>query len=151
MKKKLKEAISVLYRIQGGNQPNSSKKFITAQDGKIQIKKIRKENSVYIGDSQHMIYFLRKRLGIRKNITEYISNHMDLQELSDRNVEVIRMYVPEWFKYMLLATAVGQDNQRIELPKLVDKTTPGDSFGISRLVDRLIRRCLLLWRKYICS
>lgn len=49
-----------------------------------------------------MIYFLRKRLSLPKKIVDCISNHMDLNELTEKNVEVIRMYVPEWFNYDVL-------------------------------------------------
>lgn len=95
-----------------------------------------------------MAYFLRKRLGIKGNIMDYICNHMDLQELTEQNVEVIKMYVPEWFKYIVSTTAVDQRNTNLGLPKLVDKTTLGDSFGISRMVGKIIKRLLLLRRKY---
>lgn len=148
MKKKAKDAISVLYRVQGGRGDKKSRKYITVENGEINTEKLKQDSTLYIGNSQHMVHFLRKRLGIRGSIVSHITNPMDLQELSERDVEVVRMYVPEWFKYVLSATAVGERNTRLGLPKLVDKTTPGDSFGISRLVGKIIRRFLLLRRKY---
>ena len=39
-------------------------------------------------------------------------------------------------------------NEFSSLPKLVDKNTPGDSYGVSRMVGKIIKRFLLLWRKY---
>lgn len=147
MKKKVKESISVLYRVQGGYGDNRSKKYITVENGKIDTRKLKQTSILYIGDSQHMVHFLKKRLGIKGTLMSHITNHMDLQELTEQDVEVVRMYVPEWFKYILSATAVGQRNKRIGLPKLVDKNTPGDSFGIERMVGKIIKRFMLLWRK----
>ncbi len=148
MKKKLREAISVFYRVQGGRGDNRSKQYITIENNEINVEKLKQDSTLYIGDSQHMAYFLRKRLGIKGNIMDYICNHMDLQELTEQNVEVIKMYVPEWFKYIVSTTAVDQRNTNLGLPKLVDKTTLGDSFGISRMVGKIIKRLLLLRRKY---
>lgn len=146
MKRKVKEAISVLYRVQGGCGDNRSKKYITTENNEIYTDKLKKDSILYIGDSQHMIHFLKKRLGIKGILANYISNHMDLQELSEQNVEVVRMYVPEWYKYILSATAQSEKKtKKLGLPKLVDKNTPGDSFGISRMVGKIIKRFLLLW------
>lgn len=144
----MKEAISVFYRVQGGCGDNRSKKYITIEDNEICVEKLKPDSTLYIGDSQHMTYFLKKRLGIKGNIMESICNHIDLEELTEQNVEVIKMYVPEWFKYLISTTAVDQRNKSLGLPKLVDKTTLGDSYGISRMVDTIIERLLLLWREY---
>lgn len=148
MKKKIKNAISVLYRVQGGRGVKRSRKYIIVENNQINTEKLKQDSALYIGDSEHMIHFLKKRLAITGGISDHIHNHMDLQELAEQDVEVIRMYIPEWFKYTLSATAVEQKNTKIGLPKLVDMNTPGDSFGISRLVGKITRRLLLLCRKY---
>lgn len=148
LKKKIKEAISAFYRVQGGCGDNRSKRYITIENNEVCLDKLKPDSTLYIGDAQHMAYFLKKRLGIKGNIMDYICNHMDLQELTEQNVEVIKMYVPEWFKYIVSTTAVDQKNTSLGLPKLVDKSTIGDSFGISRMVGKIIKRLLLLWGEY---
>lgn len=149
MKRKIKDAISILYRVQGGRGDKRSKKYIDIIDGEICTDKLKEHSILYIGDNQHMLHFLKKRLGLKGDITEYLylQQNMDLQLFTEQDVEVIRMYVPEWYKYVLLATAVEQQTPRMSLPKLVDKGTPGDSFGITRMVGKIITGFLLLWRK----
>lgn len=148
MKKKVKNAISILYRVQGGRGLKKSKRYITVENNEINIDRLKENATLYIGDSQHMIHFLKKRLEIKGSILSHINSHMDLQELTEKDVEVVKMYVPEWFKYILSTSAVDQKHLKKELPKLVDKNTPGDSFGITRLVGKIIRRFLLLCREY---
>lgn len=121
-----------VFRVQGGIFPNRSRHSINVLNNKIIVSFHR---TVYIGNIDHMSYFLMKRLDVNSldEIPEDISNY---------KIEVVEMYVPYWFTYLLEQYAVMQlDSKEINFPKLVDKTTPGESYQISSYWSKLLEDC----------
>lgn len=124
-----------LYRVEGGIEPNRSRTYLNCDEtGKLMLSPMR---TIYIGDMEHMTYFLLKRLGI-ENIESFNN------ESGKRNVRVIKMIVPYWYAYLLNKYAVKQFNSKSgSYPKLVDKTTPGNSYGIKKNWAKLLRECCM--------
>ena len=124
-----------LYRVQGGNSPNRSREFLKcSKDGGLDLSSHR---NIYIGDMEHMTYFLLKRLGI-EHIGEFN------EECKERNIHVIEMTVPYWYPYLLSNYAVRQfESKGNSYPKLVDKTTPGSSYGIRGEWSKLLKECCI--------
>lgn len=128
-------ATQTLYRVQGGILPNRSRENIKCgKDGSLNLSQNR---NVYIGDMEHMTYFLLKRLGI-EHIEVFSS------ESRKRNIHVIEMVVPYWYPYLLNNYAVRQIHSKgNSYPKLVDKTTPGSSYGIKGKWSKLLKECCI--------
>ena len=122
--------IQKLFRIQGGVFPNRSREYIKVKDNKILCPMTK---SIHIGNTEHMIHFLFKRLGITQiedmpeNVEEY-------------DIHIVEMYVPYWMTYLIEKYSVDElKNRNKTYPKLVDKTTPGQSYqlinGWSKLLE----------------
>ncbi len=110
-----KTSIQRLFRIQGGIFPNRSRNYIRTINDKIICSKSK---ALHIGDMDHMLHFLFKRLGIDdiKNIPKDVSNY---------DLHIIEMYVPYWLPYLIEKYSVNEfRNRNITYPKLVDKETP---------------------------
>lgn len=129
--------IQRLFRIQGGIFPNRSRDYIKITGNKLKCPKTK---AIHIGNTEHMIHFLFKRLGITKiedipkNVNEY-------------NVHVIEMYVPYWVTYLIEKYSVSElRNRDKQFPKLVDKTTPRSILSDNKSLDRFIRGKL-----YLCT
>lgn len=141
MNKNIKNGISIFYRVQGGTFPNRSKERIKITDnGEINCGR---NNYVYIGDLEHMKYFLIKRLNIKRPFNENFNGSLQTNNLRDTDVSVVKMYVPDWFLYLLNYCAVD-DHEKIYrrgMPQLVDKSSPGNSYGIRGSWTDLLEAC----------
>ena len=107
--------IKKLFRVQGGIFPNRSRNTIRVIDNKIHCPNT---SATYVGDIEHMIHFLFKRLGITKieDIPENVKEY---------KVNIVEMYVPYWLTYLIEKYAVDQYESKDEIyPRLVDKRTP---------------------------
>lgn len=121
--------------MQGGEQPNRS--LITLRCDEMGNLKLSPMRTIYIGDMEHMQHFLLKRLGLK----EFESFNSENGKL---NVHVVKMVVPYWYTYLLNKYAVKQFNSKSNsFPKLVDKTTPGNSYAITGNWAKLLRTCCL--------
>ncbi len=122
--------ITSLYRVQGGKFPSRSRNTLLVNNNNL-IECSRTKN-IYIGDHDHMSYFLLKRLGIQK-----IS---DFNETNNTDVHVIEIQVPYWFTFLLENYAVKQFKSKdINYPKLVDNSIPGHSYQISKDWSELLK------------
>lgn len=123
-----------LYRVQGGIPPNRSRdiiRFNKAGDMMISFERL-----IHIGDMEHMMHFVRKRLGIKEL--------EDFNENSKRNVHIIEMIVPYWYPNLLENYSINQlDSRGQKSPLLVDKTTPGASYAIKENWSSLLKECCL--------
>lgn len=127
-------SIQRLFRIQGGIFPNRSRLSITVNNNKISCSQYK---NVYIGNTEHMTHFLFKRLGITeiedlpKNVEEY-------------NIHIIEMYVPYWLTHLIEKYSVDEFKNRDKtFPKLVDKTTPGQSYQMCGNWTNLLKECCI--------
>ncbi|ANF97582.1 contractile injection system protein, VgrG/Pvc8 family [Paenibacillus bovis] len=112
--KENKDADITYYRVQGGTPPNASWERIKINgDTSISIEKGINVN-ISTGNIEHARYFLReKRPG----------------------GEIVAFDMPKWFDDFVKETAIDQKgykknpmNQSKKAPKIVDPTTPGDSY-----------------------
>ena len=123
-------ATNTLFRVQGGIFPCRSRDYIKIVNGnKIRCSKTRE---IYIGDREHMTYFLFKRLGINS-----INSMHD--EIEKYGVHVLEMHVPYWLPYLIEKYSVDQfRNKDKTYPRLVDKKIPGQSYQIPRMWIELL-------------
>ena len=116
-----------LYRVQGGQLPRASRKTISIKNGKLDFNLSHRNDYTYIGTAEHMKYFFKMRAHIIEPLDKLFINHKDNlnEQLPVNNVEVITMFVPEWYQYLLtsLATVTSKKTRPLE-PLLVDKRTP---------------------------
>lgn len=135
--------VTTLYRIQGGTFPNKSRNRITVEDGNISTTQYK---TVYVGDKEHMAYFLFKRLGI-----PYSNNVSSIQlDINEKDaVHVIEMIVPYWVTNLFEKYAIAQSVIRNEKNYiyLADLTTPGKSYGIKGTWSSLLVKTCLVARE----
>lgn len=135
-----KIAITSIYRVQGGTFPSRSRKTIVVNEDNL-IECSRTKN-IYIGDQEHMRYFLYKRLGIKD------SNDLKKRNI-DNDVHVIEMKVPYWLPYLINTYAVKQFRSKdTSYPKLVDRSIPGQSYQISKDWSELLKASCIYAQDY---
>lgn len=122
--------IQRLFRIQGGIFPNRSREVITIKDNKIFCPSSK---SIHVGNTEHMVHFLFKRLGI--------TQIEDMPENAEEyNIHIIEMYVPYWMTYLIEKYSVSESRNRDKsFPKLVDKSTPRTILSNSKILGKVIR------------
>jgi len=122
--------IQRLFRIQGGIFPNRSREVIKVKDNKIFCSSTR---AIHVGNLEHMVHFLFKRLGI--------TQIEDMPENTEEyNVHIVEMYVPYWMTYLLEKYSVSESRNRDKsFPKLVDKSTPRAILSNSKRMGKTIR------------
>ena len=127
------------------NKNNSLEKIIVENNR----PKFKTKSWIYIGDAEHMPYFLRKRLDVKYMKELYQSG--ERKDFAKKGVYVLEMAYPYWVGKLLENYAVDDKAARREgvkarnktLPLLVDKLTPGRSFGISTVWASLLELCCL--------
>ncbi|SFG44202.1 RHS repeat-associated core domain-containing protein, partial [Proteus mirabilis] len=107
-----------VFRVQGGIPPNASHRRIKIDDAnnpKIQNATL----NISIGDSKHAEHFKNIRGG---------------------DAEVVSFEIPKWFDDFIKENAIPQKgyrtnplNQQGMAPKIVDPTTPGDSYELPKI------------------
>ena len=104
-------------RVQGGTPPNASWTRITVDEsGNIKIPNKKANLNVSTGNDEHAKYFLSKR---------------------GSNAEIVEFDIPTWLDDFLQENAINQKgyrknplNQGGTAPKIVDPTTPGNSYEL---------------------
>lgn len=130
--------IQKLFRIQGGIFPNRSREYIKVKDNKIFCPMTK---GIHIGNTEHMIHFLFKRLGI--------TQIEDMPENAEEyDIHVVEMYVPYWMTYLIEKYSVDElRNKSKAYPKLVDKTTPRTILSNIKKLGKAIRIKLYFCRR----
>ena len=109
---------TVTYRrVQGGTPPNASwTRIIVDESGNIKIPNKKGNLNVSTGNDEHAKYFLSKR---------------------GSNAEIVEFNIPKWLDDFLHENAINQKgykknplNQGGTAPKIVDPTTPGNSYEL---------------------
>ena len=110
------EEVVTYRRVQGGTPPNASWNRIQVEDGKIVIPNKKSNLNISTGNADHANYFLQKR---------------------GSNAEIVEFDVPKWLDDFINESAIPQKNynknplnQGGTAPKIVDPTTPGDSYEL---------------------
>lgn len=144
-----------LYRIQGGADSKSKYSISvgSGNDGYCRGKILKKGRLacshkvwIYIADSQHLSYFLPRRIFGKDSPIENINDIDDTTDLRDRDIQIISMHVSHSFFRILEKYSIKQlfssynvkGHKRCFKPKVVDKTTPGLSYGIHDPWTRLL-------------
>jgi hypothetical protein len=104
-------------RVQGGTPPNASRVRINVgENGNISIPNKNANLNISTGNAEHANYFLNKR---------------------GANAQIVEFDVPSWLDDMINEYAIPQKgyksnplNQGGTAPKIVDPTTPGQSFEL---------------------
>ena len=114
--KNASEEMVTYRRVQGGEPPNASRHRIQVEDGKIVIPNKKSNLNISSGNADHANYFLNKR---------------------GKGAEIVEFDVPKWFDDFLNEYSIPQKNytknplnQGGLAPKIVDPTTPGNSYEL---------------------
>lgn len=134
------QPVKRFFRVQGGVFPNRSKNTIGFDKaGNINISC---HNSVYIGDLDHVNYFLLKRLGAKS-----LNDLPD--DIAHLDVNVIEMIVPNWLAILIEKYSISQfDSKSQPFPRIVDQKTPGKSYQISKHWAKLFEEACVEANKY---
>ncbi|MGG0276948.1 pre-toxin TG domain-containing protein [Bacillus rhizoplanae] len=111
------EEMITYRRVQGGTPPNASRTRITIdENGNVKIPNKKANLNVSTGNDEHAKYFLNKR---------------------GSNAEIVEFDMPKWLDDFINETAIQQKgyksnplNQGGTAPKIVDPTTPGNSYEL---------------------
>jgi len=141
--------ISNIFRVQGGTTHNRSRELITLDnDARIVSNTKKPEAIIYISDPRHAKWFLLKRSGLSKEGRNNKEIDRDDRDISDKNLHIIQMTVPDWYQHLLrkyeLYPEAGHDFKlKYHRPQIVDPSMPGVSHGISGIWFEALRQSCL--------